>query len=285
MTPGVQGPAVAGRPAVAGHENVAAAALRIGARRGGLEIRTFFRQRESVVFTFALPVILLALFGEIFSGRVGHTGVPFRQYFATGIIASGIMSTSFVNLGIGVSADRDDGTLLRLAGTPAPAAAYFIGKAISALVITIAEVAILLAVGRALFGLRLPSDPLRWLTFGWVVLLGASTCALLGIAISGLARSARSAPAVVLLPYLVLSFISGVYFVFSQLPAGLQQAAALFPLKWMCQGLRSAFLPDSFLAAETAHSWQLGRTALVLAAWLAASLVLCLRTFRWPRRA
>jgi ABC-2 type transport system permease protein len=181
--------------------------------------------------------------------------------------------------------DREDGTLLRLAGTPAPAAAYFIGKAISALVITIAEVAILLAVGRALFGLRLPSDPGRWLTFGWVFLLGVSTCALLGIAISGLVRSARSASAVFTLPYLVLSFISGVYFVFSQLPAGLQQVAALFPLKWMCQGLRAVFLPDSFLAAETAHSWQLGRTALVLGAWLTASLVLCVRTFRWQRRA
>jgi ABC-2 type transport system permease protein len=280
MTASVPRAAVPDRP-----EAAWAATLRIGALRGGLEIRTFFRQRESVVFTFALPVILLALFGEIFSGRIGHTGVPFRQYFAAGILASGIMSTSFVNLGIGVSMDRDDGTLLRLAGTPAPAAAYFVGKAISALVITIAEVAILLAVGRAFFGLHLPAEPGRWLTFSWVFLLGVSTCALLGIAISGLARSARGASAVVTLPYLVLSFISGVYFVFSQLPSGLQQVAALFPLKWMCQGLRSVFLPDSFLSAETAHSWQLGRTALVLAAWLTASLVLCLRTFRWQRRA
>jgi ABC-2 type transport system permease protein len=260
------------------------AAVAIGVLRSGLEIKTFFRQRESVVFTFALPVILLALFGEIFSGNVGHTGVPFRQYFAAGIIASGIMSTSFVNLGIGVAVDRDDGTLIRLAGTPAPAAAYFIGKAISALVITIAEAAILLAIGAALFGLHLPTAPGRWLTFGWVFLLGVSTCALLGVAISSVARTARSAAAVVTLPYLVLSFISGVYFVFSSLPSGLQQVAALFPLKWMCQGLRSVFLPDSFLSAEAAHSWQLGRVALVLAAWLAASLLLCVKTFRWQRR-
>jgi ABC-2 type transport system permease protein len=286
MTAGVRRPAGRARPAGPGRTEAAwAAALRIGALRGGLEIRAFFRQRESVIFTFALPVILLALFGEIFSGRIGHTGVPYRQYFAAGILASGIMSTSFVNLGIGVSVDRDDGTLLRLAGTPAPGAAYFVGKAISALVITIAEVAIMLAVGRAFLGLHLPAAPGRWLTFGWVFLLGVSTCALLGIAVSGLARSARGAPAVVTLPYLVLSFISGVYFVFSQLPRGLQQVAALFPLKWMCQGLRSVFLPDSFLPAETAHSWQPGRVALVLAAWLAASLVLCVRTFRWQRRA
>lgn len=277
----------------AGHQVSPAAGLRaawpdtvrIGILRGGLEIRSFFRQRESVVFTFALPVILLALFGEIFHGTIGHTGVPFRQYFAAGIIASGIMSTSFVNLGIGVTVDRDDGTLLRLAGTPAPAGAYFLGKAISALAITVAEVAILLALGSALLGLHLPSDPARWLTFGWVFLLGVSTCALLGVAISSLARTQRSASAVVTLPYLVLSFISGVYFVFSTLPAGLQHVAALFPLKWMCQGLRSVFLPAGFAATEPGHAWQLGQVALVLTAWLAASLVLCLRTFRWQRRA
>jgi ABC-2 type transport system permease protein len=35
---------------------------------------------------------------------------------------------------------------------------------------------------------------------------------------------------------------------------------------------------------EVAGSWQHGPTALVLAAWLAVGLVLCVRTFRWTRR-
>jgi ABC-2 type transport system permease protein len=41
------------------------------------------------------------------------------------------------------------------------------------------------------------------------------------------------------------------------------------------------FLPDTLLPAEPAHSWELGRVALVLTAWLVGSLILCLRTFRW----
>jgi len=79
----------------------------------------------------------------------------------------------------------------------------------------------------------------------------------------------------------VLSFISGVYFVFSNLPTGLQRVAAIFPLKWICQGMRSVFLPNSFQIQEAAHSWELGRIALVLGAWLVASLLICIRTFRW----
>jgi ABC-2 type transport system permease protein len=255
--------------------------LRLAVVRGIVEIKLFFRQREFVVFTFALPIILLLLFGEIFHGQIGHTGVNFRQYFTAGIIASGLMSTTFVNLGISIAVDRDEGTLARLAGTPLTRTAYFAGKAIVAFVVCALEVAVMLAVGVALLGLHLPATGGRWLTLAWVLLLGATTCSMLGIAVSCLIRSARSAVAVLNLPYLVLSFISGVYFVFSSLPHSLQQIAAIFPLKWICQGLRSAFLPNSMLAAEPAHSWQHPETALVLGAWLVASLVICVRMFRW----
>jgi ABC-2 type transport system permease protein len=90
---------------------------------------------------------------------------------------------------------------------------------------------------------------------------------------------------VIMLPFVVLQFISGVYVPFNDVPPWLQQIAALFPLKWMSQGLRSVFLPAQAAALEPAHAWQHGQTALVLAAWIAGGLVLCLRTFRWlPRR-
>jgi ABC-2 type transport system permease protein len=253
--------------------------------RGLIEIKLFFRQRESVVFTFALPMILLVLFGQIFHGTIGSTGVSFKQYFISGIIASGLMSATFVNLGVSIAADRDDGSLARLAGTPLSPVGYFAGKAILAFTVALLEVIALLALGVGLLGLQLPASPGRWLTLAWVLVLGAATCSLLGIALSCLVRaSTRSAVAVLNLPYLVLSFISGVYFVFSQLPAGLQRVAAIFPLKWICQGLRSAFLPDKLLVAEPAHSWEHGRIALVLGAWLVASLVICIRTFRWQGR-
>jgi ABC-2 type transport system permease protein len=259
-------------------------ALRLSLSRGGLEIRSFFAQRDLVVFTFALPVILLVIFGQVFRGDIARTGVPMVDYFTAGIIASGVMSVTFVNLGISIAVERDGGALKRLAGTPLPPVAYFAGKAIAALVIAGLEVACLLAVGVLLLGLHLPATPGRWITLGWVLLLGVAACSLAGIAISSLPRTATSASAVINLPYLVLSFISGVYFVFTSLPASLQHVAAFFPLKWLCQGLQSAVLPDRLLAVAPAHSWEHGKIALVLGAWLVASLVTCVRTFRWLPR-
>ena len=81
-----------------------------------------------------------------------------------------------------------------------------------------------------------------------------------------------------------MQFTSGVFFVYTNIPTWMQDFAAFFPLKWMCQGLRSVFLPDSFARNEVAHSWELGRVALVLGAWCVAGLVLCLLTFRWTDR-
>ncbi|MBP2705212.1 ABC transporter permease [Microbispora sp. RL4-1S] len=258
--------------------------LRLGLARGAVETKMFFREKDAVVFTFAFPIILLVLFGSIFSGSLEGTGLTVSQLYTAGLIGAGVMGSGFQNLGIGIAADRDDGTLKRLAGTPMPAAAYFVGKVVNVLVVAFLEVAILLTIGVLMYDLDLPSDPSRWVTFAWVFVLGVSAAALLGIAASSLPRSAKSAAAVISMPFVVLQFISGVFIPFTELPPWLINIASLFPLKWMCQGFRSVFLGDAGAALEIAKSYELGRVALVLGAWLVGGLVLCLTTFRWKGR-
>ena len=107
---------------------------------------------------------------------------------------------------------------------------------------------------------------------------------MLGIAFSAAARTGRSGPAVVTPIALILQFISGVYFPYTALPSWMQQIAAIFPLKWMCQGMRAVFLPDSFAATEVAGSWELDRVALVLGAWCVVGLVASLLFFRWTTK-
>lgn len=255
-------------------------AMELGLRQGGLEIRQFVRSRESVVFTMLFPVLMIVIFASIFTWEV-TPGVRFTQYFVTGMIAAGLLAVGFQALAIQIPIERDRGVLKRLRGTPMPRWVYFAGKVVMVLAIGLAETTLLLAVAVAFYGLALPATATAWLTFGWVSLLGITACTLCGIAFSSLARTGRSAPAVVTPVALVLQFISGVFFVFTQLPPWMQRVAAIFPLKWMCQGLRSVFLPQSFAAQEAAGSWELGRVALVLAAWCVAGLLLCLATFRW----
>ena len=137
---------------------------------------------------------------------------------------------------------------------------------------------------RLVLDIALPTDPGKWATFAWVFVFGVITSAFLGIALSAVPRSGRSATAVVAPVVLVLQFISGVYLQFSLLPVWLQNVASLFPLKWMAQGMRSVFLPESFASVERNGSWDLGMVALVLSIWLIGGLIAASLTFRWIRK-
>jgi ABC-2 type transport system permease protein len=260
-----------------------AAALRIGLSRALMEIKQFFRERDSTVFTFLFPVVMLFIFGSVFSGQRLPGDVTFTQYFAAGMIATGIMLSSFQQLAIGIAVERDTGTLKRLRGTPMPPVAYFLGKIGMVGVTSLVQAAVMVACGGALFGLDIPTDPDRWLRFAWIFALGTAAGTVLGIVYSSLPRSARSASAVVTPVLIVLQFISGVYFIFSELPEWMRNVGSVFPLKWLTQGMRSVFLPESFAAQEPAGTWELGRTALVLVVWAVVGLALSLRTFRWQR--
>ena len=138
--------------------------------------------------------------------------------------------------------------------------------------------------GLLLDGAELPTEPARWATFAWVFVLGITTSALLGVALSSVPRTAKSATAVVVPIALALQFVSGVYLMFSQLPEWLQDAASLFPLKWMAQGMRAVFLPEEYAALEQNGEWNLAGVAIALTVWLVIGLVLSLLTFRWIRR-
>jgi ABC-2 type transport system permease protein len=177
--------------------------------------------------------------------------------------------------------DRYDGALKRLAGTPMPKASYFIGKLGLTMVAGVAQTVLMLGAGVLLYGLHLPSDAKHWLVLAGIFVLGNLSCSLLGIAYSRVPRDAKNAPAYVTPPYLFLQFISGVFFVITDLSKPLQQLASLFPLRWMASGLRYVFLPDGFGRGEPGGSWHLGVSFLVLGLWLVGSFVLCLRTFRF----
>jgi len=256
--------------------------LKIGVSRGFLELKQFFRQRESVVFTLLFPVLLLLIFGSVFKDEIAP-GVTFSQYFVAGMIASGLVNTGFQQLAITIPMERDDGTLKRLRGTPAPASSYFIGKIILVFVSMSIQVILLLIFGVLLYGITLPSDSAHWITFIWVMLLGLISSTLLGIAFSSVPKSGRGASAVVSPIVIILQFFSGVFFVFTQLPSWMQNFAAIFPLKWLTQGMRAVFLPDSFAAQEVAGSWELGKIALFLGMWSIAGFFLALKTFRWEK--
>jgi ABC-2 type transport system permease protein len=256
--------------------------VKIGVLRSSLELKQFMRQRESVVFTLFFPLILLFIFGSVFKDTIAP-GVTFSQYFVAGMIASGLVNTGFQQLAITIPMERDDGTLKRLRGTPISVTSYFIGKALLVTILMIIQTALLLFFGSVLFDLNLPVDLNLWWNFTWLVILGSACSTVLGIAFSVVPKSGRGASAIVSPIVIVLQFFSGVFFVFTQLPVWMQQLAAIFPLKWLTQGMRSVFLPNDFATQEVAQDWEIGKTALILGIWLIVGLMVSIKTFKWSQ--
>jgi len=261
--------------------------LRLCGSRTVVELRQFFRTPEMVVFTFLLPVLFVVIFSTVFTGDItgppGAEPVPFPQYFVAGMIAAGIMSTTFTSLATSIALEQHEGLLKRLSGTPLPRTAYFAGKVALATITSALQTTIILAIGVALFGMTLPSELSRWLVFGWAFVLGVCACSLLGIAYTRLIPNATSANAIVQPPYLTLQFISGVFFQYRDIPPFLQVIASIFPLRWMVQAFRYVFLPDWVSVDDYGDSWNLQLVALVMTAWLVAAFVLSRLFFRWNR--
>jgi ABC-2 type transport system permease protein len=264
--------------------------LRIGASRIGYEVKGYFRSPDAVFFTFLFPIIMLGIFTAAFSAAgdiqpgPGAEGISVGAYYLPGMLAAGMLLSGVQNLAVDIATEKGDGTLKRLGGTPLSPVSYFLGKIGQVFVTASLQASLLLLVSATLFGIAMPTTTEAWLTFAWVFVLGVATSALLGIALSAVPRSGKSATAVVIPIVLVLQFISGVYLRFNILPEWMQNLASMFPLKWMAQGMRAAFLPDDFKVLEQNQEWDLGWVAIALVAWLVIGLVISRLTFRWIRR-
>ncbi|MHA7272327.1 ABC transporter permease [Arthrobacter sp. TMT4-20] len=260
--------------------------LALGGRRAVTEIKAFNRDGLSLILILFFPIVMMALFGTVFGNdpSVGppEAKVTMAQYYFPGMLALGTILSGFQNLSGYVAADRFNGGIKRLAGTPLPMLSYFIGKMGVTLYLIVGQ-SIILVIGSTLFlGIELPTTWGAWLTVAWLLLGATAAWAVVGTAFACIAKSAESASTLAVMPVLILSFISGVYFQFTGLPEWLQQVANLTPLRWTASGLRSVFLPEQFELAEPGQTWALGMSAMVIGLWLVVGLILTRLTFKWP---
>ncbi len=98
-------------------------ALRPG--RSVYEQRAFWRNRHRAFFSFLFPLMFLVIFATI-SQRPddrwpARRGSPTTTYFVPGILAYGVISTTFVNMAISTSILREQGVLKRMQARRCPA--------------------------------------------------------------------------------------------------------------------------------------------------------------------
>lgn len=240
------------------------------------EQRAYWRNRGRGVFTFAFPIMFLVIFASIFKGQhiQSRGGIPYDDFFVPGILAYGVIATTFVNLAIGTAILRDQGVLKRMQGTPLPRWAYMAARILSAAIVMLAMAVVVLAVGSIVYGVSLRAAALPGLIISLV--LGTAAFTTVGIGLTRFIPNAESAPVYVNVAVVPLTFISNIWFPTDALPAALRDIASLFPIKALASGLQYAFDPRHSGAGLD------GASLRVLIAWTAIGAWLMISFLRRP---
>jgi ABC-2 type transport system permease protein len=253
--------------------------LHLVAHQAHADLRCFVRNKQSVFFTVALPILFLAIFASVFKQQ--NVAVPGGRinesvYYVPGIIAYGVIAATFSNLVASVVHYREAGIYKRRRATPVSASAVIAGRAAVAGLTALVLTAVLLAIGWAGFGAHIPgrTGP----AFLLAVIVGAVVFSCLGFAVASVVKDADAAQPVVLAIVLPLCFISGVFIPILELPHWLVEIGKVFPVHALADALLGAYNPHT--VGNGIHWVDLA----VLAAWGAAGLVFAIRRFSWMPR-
>jgi ABC-2 type transport system permease protein len=238
-------------------------------RQYRLERRMFWRNPTAAFFGFLLPLLLLAMFGALFSDNQADLNV-----IVPGIAGMSVMAATFVALAYNLTFLRERGILKRLRGTPLRSSAYLAGIAANAVTNTVLQVGVVIVAGRLFFGIPWPGDWLALLVF---LAAGVICFAALGVALSHAIPNSESAPAYVNAVFLPMIMLAGVFYDDEDAPAVLRDLAEAMPLKHLIDGLSGAIVHGEGIGDHL--------VALVaLALWAVAGIVLAVRGFSWEAR-
>ncbi|GIE91278.1 ABC transporter permease [Actinoplanes regularis] len=247
-------------------------ALRAGRSRGLVELRQSVTNGGDLFNHFFWPVLMLVTLWFLRDREFGQSGFPLGALVLPSILGMNA-AMAMVTMSQQLTADREDGTLLRAKATPNGLLGYLTGKLISVSGGLLIDLSIFLL--PALFLVRgLAVDrPGAWLTLLGVLLLGLIATLPTGAVLGSVFTSARG-QGLLTLPILAVIAISGIFYPISVLPGWLQGVAQAFPIYWMGLGMRSALLPPEAVAVELGDSWRHLETVAVLGAWAVAGLLI-----------
>ncbi|MGA4838046.1 ABC transporter permease [Streptomyces sp. G45] len=188
----------------------AATALRAGMRRGLIELRQSFTNGADLLNHVLWPVLMLITLFFLRDREFASSGLLLGTLALPGILgmnaAMGMVSMSQI-----LTAEREDGTLLRAKATPNGVRGYLTGKVISVAGGLIADLAILLVPGVLLIDGLAATGADSWLTLAWVLVLGLVATLPLGAVLGSLFPSTRGQGLLQMLA-LGLIAVSGIFY-------------------------------------------------------------------------
>jgi ABC-2 type transport system permease protein len=184
------------------------------------------RLRIYTASVLSFPIMFYVLFGLVLNSNQMIAGMRVPTYLIATYGTFGVMGASLFGTAAGLASDRGLGWLQVKRASPMPPFAYFTAKVITSMIFSTVIVLVLFLLGFTLGGVRMPFVDLAGL-LGTLV-AGSLPFSAMGLAL-GYFAGPNSAPPMINLIYLPMSFCSGLWVPFMFLPKVVRQIALVLP--------------------------------------------------------
>lgn len=243
------------------------------------DLLIYVREPAAAFFTFAFPVLLLSILGEIF-GRYPHqftlpdgtlVNTTYISEFFPGFVAFIIANIALQSAPIFLASQRTTGWFRMLQLSPLRLSWVITIRVVMYFVIFVFCYVLMYLLARQVFGLQFFGQPLP---FGLAMLLCFAAFGSIGFLLGGLFNSASTTQAVASIIFFLMYFTSGSAIPRDQFPDWLFRATELNPM---------THVVDLLVAVWTGQTFddQVRVSTLVVALVGVAGFVLTPLTFRW----
>ena len=239
-----------------------------------IELKLFLREPLTVVFSLALPLMILFVLGGVFGNEpsgpgdeVIYRGVGPMSYYVPAYLALVIASVCVISIPTHLAGNRERGVLKRFHASSIGAWEVAAAELAVAFVLSIASGILLLIAANLVYEFQ-PADSIVGV-FGVFALLVVGFAAF-GIFLGAVLPTARAAQAVGMLVWFVMLFLGGAGPPPEVLTDVMQRVSDFTPM-WHAVLITQ----QAWLGLDAGLSW------LIFGAIAATSAVLALRFFRW----
>lgn len=238
------------------------------------ELKLFLREPVTVIFTLALPLMVLYILNGVFGnetstgGFVVYRGFGASDWYTPAYVALAVAGFSLIAVPAHLVEYRESGVLRRLQASGVGRTLVLGSQLIVALLVATVGAALLLVAAFLLTDVGAPQSPGL---FTIAYLIGALAIAAAGIMLGTLLPTARAAQSVGLLLWFVFLFLSGAGPPPEVLPDALQTIGSWLPLTPVIRLLQEPWLTGDWLVRES----------LVTAAIAGVSGLVAWRFYRW----
>lgn len=236
-----------------------------------VELRLFLREPITVVFTLALPLMVLYLLGAVFGSTtdpdaelVVYRGFPATSWYTPAYVAIAVSGFSLISAPAHLIEYRETGVLRRLRASGVPKVTVLTSQLVISLLIAGIGAAILLVIAFVATDVNPPTSGPWFLA---TCVLAGVVLVLLGLALSALLPTARSAQSVGLVLWFLFLLICGGGPPPEVLPDSVRTLGQWMPMTPVIEMVQEPWLTGAWAWRSTAVTLGIGAAAAGVAWW------------------